>query len=114
MKFEWEVSDIIPGRVVGHPDRIERWMIGYRVTPGDGNEYVLVSMADGMVQAPLANTGAMAAMLNQTGDIPIEFLPASCAAARAGAKGGQARAAKLTAQRRSDIASKAGKARWQS
>ena len=59
MKIEWEAEDIKPGRVVGKPDRTERWLIGY--IPGKAPQhYVLVSLSDGMVSSMCAGEGVIA------------------------------------------------------
>jgi hypothetical protein len=65
MKIEWQPEDITPGRIVGKPDRIERWMIGYLADPATPErKYVLVSLADGMVQPP-CTADMMAVDLNK-------------------------------------------------
>jgi hypothetical protein len=109
MKLEWQAEDIIPGRIVGKPDRLERWMIGY-VVSGSENMYCLVSMADGMVQPP-QDKADLAELLNNAGEIPIEYFSDPSHIKR-GQKGGAARAASLSAARRSEIASTAAIARW--
>jgi hypothetical protein len=109
MKIEWQAEDIVPGRVVGHPDRIERWMVGYRVTPS-GNEYALVSLSDGMIR-PFTGTQDIAGSLNKSGEMPVEFFSDPSHVKR-GQKGAPARAAALTPERRSEIAAKAANTRW--
>lgn len=111
MKIEWQADDITPGRIVGSPDRSERWMIGYVVqTQNRGNLYCLVSLSDGMMQ-PAMEKAALAVVLNNTGDIPVEFFSDPSHVKR-GQKGGAARAASLSPQRRAEIASAAANARW--
>jgi hypothetical protein len=77
MKFVWEESDIIGGRVVGKPARLESWMIIYRpsTTPGSrGNLYGLVSLADGSFGKDFVSKSSMAEFLNDIGEIPEEFI----------------------------------------
>lgn len=109
MKLEWQAEDIIPGRIVGKPDRMERWMIGY-VVAGSGNMYCLVSMTDGMVNTAMDKAG-LVGLLNDLGEIPIEFFFDPSHSKR-GQKGGVARSASLSSARRSEIASAAAIARW--
>lgn len=109
MKIEWQTDDIAPGRIVGRPDRLERWLIGYHDAP-DGQVYCLVSLSDGMVQ-PFRNKVDLAKDLNKSGDIPIEFF-SDPARVKRGQKGGAARSAALSPERRSEIASTAARTRW--
>lgn len=109
MKIEWQIEDIIPGRIVGKPDRIERWMIGY-VVDGRNNLYCLVSLSDGLVQTA-RRAKELAELLNASGDIPVEFFSDPSHSKR-GRKGGEARAASLSPERRTEIASTAARARW--
>lgn len=75
MKVEWTAEDIKPGRIVGRPDRRERWMIGYLTDYLNSDcRYALVSTSDGMVQARLTKEG-MAQHLNAAEEIPVELLP---------------------------------------
>lgn len=109
MKIEWQEEDIIPGRLIGRPDRSERWMIGY--APSDtGNRYCLVSLSDGLVQ-PWLPADLLAVNLNVSGEMPVEFFSDPSHVKR-GQKGGAARAANLSPERRAEIASNAAKARW--
>lgn len=86
MRVTWEPSDIRPGRVVGKSGRGERWIIGYGVCPRKVSEperkFVLVSLADGMLQLSAPNdpwqfntAEEIAAQLNQSGEMPSELLP---------------------------------------
>lgn len=103
MKIEWQAEDIKGGRRIGHPDRIEQWMIGYH---DHEKLFCLVSLADGMIQ-PATTANKLAATLNQSGEIPVEMMSPN-----GRAKGGHARAAAMTSGQRSDAASHAAKARW--
>lgn len=109
MKIEWQEIDIQAGRRVGHPERIEQWMIGYKAdaAAGEASRWTLISLSDGMVQ-PSMTKAILADYLNKTGDLPVELLPA----ASKQQKGGRARAANMSAERRSEIASAAANARW--
>lgn len=109
MKIEWQIDDIIAGRIVGKPDRIERWMIGY-VVHGRTNIYCLVSLSDGLVQ-PAMVAEDLAKQLNTSGEMPVEFFSDPSHSKR-GRKGGEARAASLSSERRTEIASTAARARW--
>lgn len=110
MRIEWQPDDIIPGRIVGKPDRIERWMIGYVVvSPQKGKAFCLVSLSDGMVQQA-RGAEELAADLNEAGELPIEFF--SDPIKLGPQMGGKARAASLSPQRRSEIATGAAKTRW--
>jgi len=71
MKVQWERDDVRPGRVVGKPDRKERWLIGYI---GAGGDYALVSLSDGMICEKMSRE-KMADALNKSGEIPSEYLP---------------------------------------
>ena len=75
MKVTWGTDDIRVGRVVGKPGRGERWMIGYRATRemDDPREFTLNSLSDGMVQDPMT-AAELVALLNRTGDLPVELL----------------------------------------
>lgn len=108
MKIEWQDDDIQPGRRVGKVGRTEQWMIAYFADrpPAEAVRYALVSLSDGMIQAALS-AEAMAHHLNASGDMPIEMLPGE-----GRVKGGRARAANMTPERRSEVASDAAKARW--
>lgn len=107
MKIEWTAEDITPGRVVGKPDRNERWMIGYfgDAERGQEDRYALVSTTDGMIGLRMGAQG-LATQLNKSGEIPAEFIDSPQS------KGGKNRAASLTSARRSEIASSAAQARW--
>jgi hypothetical protein len=73
MKIEWQVEDIQAGRIVGKPDRGERWMIGWlNGTTQHEPRWCLVSLSDGCIQ-PAHDATAMAASLNQSGEVPAEF-----------------------------------------
>ena len=110
MKIEWQPDDIQAGRRIGHPERAEQWVIGYSAgMTSDEARWTLVSLTDGMI-GDLVTTAELAARLNQSGELPLELLPSTYR--ERGAKGGKARAAALTARRRSEIASAAGNARW--
>ena len=110
MKIEWQPEDIQAGRRVGHPERIEQWIIGYMgAAKSDEPRWVLVSLSDGMVMVPITKE-ELCAKLNTMGDLPLELVPSANRARSA--KGGKARAAALTPERRSEIASAAGNARW--
>lgn len=109
MKIEWQVSDIIPARIVGSPSKLERWMIGYVNGCAKDNNWVLVSLSDGMV-SEATNAQTVATKLNDAEEIPLEFFDEKMT--KRGRNGGHARAAKLTPQRRSQIASEAANARW--
>lgn len=114
MKIEWSAEDIEVGRIVGKPDLRERWMIGYLAAgdPGPSDRrYVLVSLSDGMVtQAETKN--ALAILLNKNSNMPVEFFSDPSHVKR-GQKGGAARAAALSPERRAEIASAAANSRWQ-
>ncbi len=74
MKIQWQADDIKSGRTVGKIGRSERWMIGYEGTPENPDRrYVLISLSDGLVSPP-ATAEMMAADLNKSGEIPVEFL----------------------------------------
>jgi len=77
MKFVWEESDIIGGRIVGKPGRLESWMIIYRpsMAPGSrGNLYGMVSLTDGSFGKDFVSNSSMAEFLNNIGEIPEEFI----------------------------------------
>lgn len=108
MKIEWQPEDIHAGRRVGNPVRNEQWMIGYIGSMrSDEARWTLVSLTDGMIGKPVTRE-ELAADLNKVGEMPVELMPH---AAR-GRQGGKARAATLTPERRSEIASAAATARW--
>lgn len=111
MKIEWQIEDIQAGRIVGKPDRIERWMIGYLPGERNQNKWALVSLADGMVIQTGSTAEQMCSHLNTSGDVPIEFFSDPDHRKR-GMKGGAARAASLSPERRSEIAAQAANARW--
>jgi hypothetical protein len=87
MKFTWESSDIIAGRIVCKPNPntakkvLERsftpdgwtakWThkIGYNPALGS-KKYILISMTDGMISKP-RTAEEMAAALNEDGMIPM-------------------------------------------
>lgn len=73
MKVIWERDDIRSGRVVGNPERAERWMIGYLP---DSGKPTLNSMSDGMVVI-YESAGALADGLNASRDVPLELLKKS-------------------------------------
>jgi len=75
MKVEWHVDDIRPGRIVGKPQRGERWMIGYFTHRDDDRRWTLNSLSDGLVQEPVTKA-EMVVKLNQSGDLPVELFDA--------------------------------------
>jgi hypothetical protein len=76
MKVEWTAQDIKAGRIVGKPDRKERWMIGYLgSTSASEHRWCLVSMADGMIGIA-QSAKLLADMLTSEGELPAELLPA--------------------------------------
>jgi hypothetical protein len=107
MKIEWEADDIVCGRRVGHPDRSEQHMIGFLANVAGLDRYVLISLSDGMVSDRYTKE-MLAARLNSSAERPIELGPIG----ERGRKGGRARAANLSSERRSEIASNAANARW--
>lgn len=110
MKIEWDEDDIQAGRRTGHPERIEQSIIGYLANmTSDEPRWVLVSLSDGMVSPPTTKM-LLAAKLNAMNERPLELIPSDNRAK--GSKGGKARAAALTPERRSEIASAAANARW--
>lgn len=72
MKFIWETGDIYAGRKYSKPNILENWMIGY-MSAGKGQQYVSVSMSDGLVTAP-SSKERLAEILNYEGYIPLEFI----------------------------------------
>jgi len=113
MKIIWQPGDIHGGRIVGKPDRGERWMIVYMPSERDdiGIAYALVCLDDGVIEGAFTSAEALAARLNESGDLPIEFFSDPTHVKR-GQKGAAARAAALSPARRSEIASRAARARW--
>ncbi len=114
MRIEWSADDIEVGRIVGKPDLRERWMIGYLAAGNPGKSdrrYVMVSLSDGMVTDP-ETKDALAILLNKNDNMPAEFFSDPSHVKR-GQKGGAARAAALSPERRAKIASAAANARWQ-
>jgi hypothetical protein len=107
MRIEWEADDIICGRRVGHPDRSEQHMIGYLANVGALDRYVLISLSDGMVSDRYTKE-MLAARLNSSAERPVEL----GAMSERGRRGGKARAANLSPERRSEIASDAASTRW--
>jgi len=73
MRCIWDPRDIKPGRIIGKPDRTERWMIGYIADRGT-NRYVLVSLSDGLVTLPVP-PDMLASQLTKEGELPSELLP---------------------------------------
>jgi hypothetical protein len=55
---------------------------------------------------------AVKVMRIATGEEPDDIDPAKSAAAELGSRGGKARAARMTPERRAEIAKKAARARW--
>lgn len=111
MKIEWQPEDIYAGRIVGKPDRAERWMIGYLADVDGPKKWALVSLSDGMIAHRGDTDRFLADRLNAAGDMPVEFFSDPSHVKR-GQKGGAARAATLSPERRTEIASTAAKARW--
>ena len=111
MKIEWAAEDIRPGRIVGHPDRRERWMIGYLPNATDPSQWALVSLSDGMIAHIGLTAEGLAEHLNASKELPVEFFSDPSHTKR-GRKGGNARAASLSPERRSEIASAAASVRW--
>jgi hypothetical protein len=105
MKIEWQPEDIVAGRVVGKPDRNERWMIGYKSTAADDVRWCLVSLTDGMIH-PALSKDALALHLNGCGEMPSEFLDSPQA------RGGRARAASMSKAERIEQARNAANVRW--
>jgi hypothetical protein len=111
VKIEWQADDIQAGRRIGHPENNEQWMIGYLAsTKSDEPRWVLIRLADGMINDPPLGKTDLAKNLNASKFLPLELLPSGMSAR--GSKGGKARASSLTPQRRSEIAAAAGNARW--
>lgn len=108
MKIEWEADDIVCGRRVGHHDRSEQHMIGFFVVDaGNPERYALISLSDGMIAGPFTKE-KLADLLNKTAEVPVELGPMG----ERGRRGGKARAANLSPERRSEIASNAAQTRW--
>ena len=108
MKIEWQLEDIQAGRRVVTPGRNEPWMIGYIASMrSDEPRWALVSLTDGMIGKPVSRE-ELAADLNKIGEMPLELM----SHATRGRQGGKARAAVLTPERRSEIASDAANTRW--
>lgn len=75
MKIEWDPGDIKAGRIVGKPDRKERWMIGYlAATSSSEHRWCLVSMTDGMI-GTAQSARLLASMLTDQGELPLEIIP---------------------------------------
>lgn len=112
MKIEWQAEDILAGRIVGKPGRVERWLIGYTPDVADQSKrWALISLSDGMVAHHGDTAEALAARLNAAGDMPVEFFSDPSHVKR-GQKGGAARSQSLSPERRTEIASDAARARW--
>lgn len=73
MRVTWEADDIKPGRVVGKPDRRERWMIGYGAWTQSDIRYSLISLSDGQI-CTLQSKQNLAEQLTLSGELPVELL----------------------------------------
>lgn len=70
MKFIWEDKDIRSGIIVAHPDREEKFMIGYAGSKGTPT---LNSLSDGMV-VQFPSRLKLLESLNKSGDVPEKFI----------------------------------------
>ena len=111
MKMIWQPEDIKAGRLIGHPDRLERFIIGYIINSVGNQEYSLVSLSDGLILERSSTAQELAEHLNSAGEIPLEFFSDPSHVKR-GQKGGAARSISLSAARRAEIASNAANTRW--
>lgn len=73
MKFIWEETDIVGGRKYNRDGLTEIWMIGYQYNEAGNQEYVSISLTDGIVTIP-SSKPALAADLTMAGYVPCEFL----------------------------------------
>jgi hypothetical protein len=65
MKFEWEATDIKPGRRVWSENGSEQYIIGYDPANTGVSNLHLVSLADGMLARHGHTHGEMAKHLNE-------------------------------------------------
>lgn len=109
MKIVWEAEDVVPGRILRYPHSPGDWMIGYLSDEAkDKDKFVLISMVDGMVKMT-STKEELAERLNASEMKPAELVKTS---SERGSAGGRARAASMSPEHRSEVASSAAKARW--
>lgn len=76
MKYDWDMSDIVAGRLVESRNRSERYIIGYVYTNDHNSEakWHLVSLLDGLIAPVEPQTkAAFQSHMNQLEMVPVDI-----------------------------------------
>lgn len=75
MKFIWEEKDVVVGRRYSRSGIGEQLLIGFMASHNGPDNYVSISLNDGMVTKPRSRE-SMAGMLTDQEYVPVEILEA--------------------------------------